>query len=158
MRITTGAFLRHLPSQKRVKHILNYIDCSVPVFSQYEYKKYLLKIILYPCLFYYVCYINDNKHRLYDVCSLVENKMFAMLLIGLVSESCSQMVRKTWVQSQVASYQRLWKWYLIPPCLTLSNIRYVSRVKWSNPRKGVAPSPSPRCSSYWKGSLRVALD
>ena len=22
------------------------------------------------------------------------------------------------------------KWYLIPPCLTLSNIRYVSRVKW----------------------------
>ena len=26
------------------------------------------------------------------------------------------------------------------------------RVKWSNPRKGVAPSPTPRCSSYWKGS------
>ena len=25
-------------------------------------------------------------------------------------------------------------------------------------RKGVAPSPSPRCSSYWKGSLLVALD
>ena len=32
-------------------------------------------------------------------------------------------------------------WYLIPPCLTLSNIRYVSRVKWSNPGEGVAPSP-----------------
>ena len=29
---------------------------------------------------------------------------------------------------------------MIPPCLTLSNIRYVSRVKWSNPGKGVAPS------------------
>ena len=27
------------------------------------------------------------------------------------------------------------KWYLIPPCLTLSNIRYISRVKWSNPGK-----------------------
>ena len=40
------------------------------------------------------------------------------------------------------------KWYLIPPCLTLSNIRYISRVKWSNPGKGVAPSPTPRCSSY----------
>ena len=40
------------------------------------------------------------------------------------------------------------KWYLIPPCLTLCNIRYVSRVKWSNPGKGVAPSPAPRCSSY----------
>ena len=40
------------------------------------------------------------------------------------------------------------KWYLKPPCLTLSNIRHVSRVKWSNPRKGVALSPTPRCSSY----------
>ena len=49
------------------------------------------------------------------------------------------------------------KWYLIPPCLTLSIIRYVSRVKWSNPGKGVTPSPTPRCSSYWKGSLLVAL-
>ena len=37
-------------------------------------------------------------------------------------------------------------------------IRYVSRVKWSNPGKGVAPSPTQRCSSYWKGSLLVALD
>ena len=50
------------------------------------------------------------------------------------------------------------KWYLIPPCLTLSIIRYVSRVKWSNPEKGVAPSPTPLCSSYWKGSFRVGLD
>ena len=30
------------------------------------------------------------------------------------------------------------KWYLIPPCLTFSIIRYVSRVKWSNPGKRVA--------------------
>ena len=50
------------------------------------------------------------------------------------------MVQETWVQSQVASYQRLLKWYLIPPCLTLNNIRYVSRLKWSNQGKGVAPS------------------
>ena len=33
------------------------------------------------------------------------------------------------VQSQVASCQSLLKWYLIPRCLILSNIRYVSRVK-----------------------------
>ena len=33
-------------------------------------------------------------------------------------------------------------------CLTLSIIRYVSRVKWSNPGKGVAPSATPQCSSY----------
>ena len=55
------------------------------------------------------------------------------------------------------SYQRLKKWFLIPPCLSLSNIRYISKVKWSNPGKGVAPSPTPRCSCYWKGSLLVDL-
>ena len=49
------------------------------------------------------------------------------------------MVQAIWIQSSVESYQRLKKWYLIPPCLTLSNIKYVSRVKWSNPRKGVVP-------------------
>ena len=52
------------------------------------------------------------------------------------------MVRKTWVQSQIVSYQRLEKWYLIPPCLTVSNIRYVSKVKWSYPGKVVVPSPT----------------
>ena len=31
---------------------------------------------------------------------------------------------------------------------TQQYIRYVSGVKWSNPGKGVAPSPIPRCSSY----------
>ena len=55
------------------------------------------------------------------------------------------------------SYQRLKKWYLIPPCLTLSIIRYGSRVKWSNQGKGIAPPPIPQCSSYWKGSLHVTL-
>ena len=50
------------------------------------------------------------------------------------------------------------KWYLIPHCLTLSIIRYVSRVKWSNAGKGVAPSPTPQCSSYWKGTLWVTFD
>ena len=61
---------------------------------------------------------------------------------------CSPMVRQSWVQSQVVSYQRLEKWYLIALGLTLSNIRYVSSVKLSNPGKGKAPSPTPRCSSY----------
>ena len=71
---------------------------------------------------------------------------------------CSPMIQETWVQSQVMSYQRLKKWYLIPPSLTLSNIRNIPREKWSNPGKGAAPTPTPRCSSYWKGSLLVALN
>ena len=50
------------------------------------------------------------------------------------------------------------RWYLMPPCLTLGIIRYVSRVKWSNPGKGVVHSPTTWCSSYWKGSLWVNLD
>ena len=43
-------------------------------------------------------------------------------------------------------------------CLTLSIIKLGSRVKWSNPGKGVAPSPTPCCSSYRKGSLWVIFD
>ena len=43
---------------------------------------------------------------------------------------------------------KLKKWYLIPPCLTLSIIRYGSRVKWNNPEKRQALSLTPRCSSY----------
>ena len=50
------------------------------------------------------------------------------------------------------------KRYLILPCLTLSIIRQGSRVKWSNPGKGVVPSPIPWCSSYRKGNLRVTLN
>ena len=60
----------------------------------------------------------------------------------------SLMVRETWVKFHVASYQRLEKWYLIPPCLTVSNIRYVSRVKWSNLGKEVTLYPTPWCSNY----------
>ena len=40
------------------------------------------------------------------------------------------------------------KWYLMQPFSTLSNIRYVSRVKRSNPENRVVPSPTPRCGSY----------
>ena len=40
------------------------------------------------------------------------------------------------------------KWYLITLCLTLSIIKYVSRVKWSNTGKGVVPPHTPRCNSY----------
>ena len=46
----------------------------------------------------------------------------------------------------------------MPPCLTLSIIRYGSRIKWVNPKKGVAPSPTPWGSSYQKRSLRDTLD
>ena len=40
----------------------------------------------------------------------------------------------------------------------LSNLNYKVRVKWRNPGSGVAPSPTPRCSSYRKGGLKFPLD
>ena len=42
----------------------------------------------------------------------------------------------------------IWILYSMQPCLTLSIIRYGSRIKWSNPRKGVAPFLTLQCSSY----------
>ena len=91
--------------------------------------------------------------------TLIQRKIWTPLYrpVGLVVE-CSPMARKTRVQSPVESYQRLKKWYLIFPCLNLSIIRCISRVKWSNPGKGVAPSSTPQCSSCWKGSIPVTLD
>ena len=68
------------------------------------------------------------------------------------------MVPEAGFQSQVESYKKLKKWYLMLPCLALGVIRYGSRVKWNNPENGVASFPTPRCSSYWKGSIRVAFD
>ena len=55
---------------------------------------------------------------------------------------------ETWVQSQVKSYQRLKKWYLMLPCLTLSIIRYGSRVKWSNPGKEAFGLPSTMVANF----------
>ena len=66
------------------------------------------------------------------------------------------MIREIGVQTQVKSYQRLKKGFLMPPCLALSTIRWGSRVKWSNPGNRVAPSPTPRCSCYWKGAYGLS--
>ena len=52
------------------------------------------------------------------------------------------MVRETCIQYQVESYQRLLKQYLGPLCLTLSSIRYISRVKWSYPWKRTSALPN----------------
>ena len=69
----------------------------------------------------------------------------------------SPMVRETGFQSPVESYQRFKKWYMMLPCLT-QHYKVRIKVKWSNQRNGVAPSPTLWCSSYWKGSLLVTLD
>ena len=60
----------------------------------------------------------------------------------------------SWIQSQVESYQRLKKWYLMLSCLTLSIICQGSRVKWSNPGKRVAPFPTPKREPSGRPRLR----
>ena len=79
------------------------------------------------------------------------------LLTNFTSPDIGIMVR-VFAKGPGESYQRLKKWYLMPPCSTLSIIRHGSRVKWRTPGKGVAPIPAPLCSSYREGSLRVILD
>ena len=64
-------------------------------------------------------------------------------IISLTRLECLPVVWETGVLSQFKSYQRLKKWYFMPHCLTLSIIRYISRVKWSNLGNGVAPFPTP---------------
>ena len=68
---------------------------------------------------------------------------------------CSPMTPKIGVQFQVESYLRIRKWYLTPLYLTLSIIRYGSRVKLSNPGKGEAPSPTLRIVANEKGTSTI---
>ena len=96
----------------------------------------------------------NNLHTVegfHEFKSITDNYTIQIICLHTVSLAkwveCLPLSRETRVQSQVESYQRLKKWNLIPPCLTLSIIRYISRVKWSNPGNGVAPFPTPRCSS-----------
>ena len=71
---------------------------------------------------------------------------------------CSPMARETRVQSQVESYQRLKKMALDASLLNTQHYKVWIKGKVEQPREGVAPSHTPWCSSYRKGSLRVTLD
>ena len=117
---------------------------------------------MYVCIYIYIMcvYIYIHLYICVYLSMYASPYIYLYIYTGLLVSwvECSPKVRETWVQSQVPSYQRLLRLFLIPPCLTPINIRYVWRVKWSNLGKGVAPSPTPQCSSYWKGSLLVALD
>ena len=95
------------------------------------------------CAYIYIC-----MHNYVFVCVYIYIYIYIYdQPIGLVVE-CWPMVRETGVQSLVESYQRLKKWYTIPPYLTFTIKRCISREKWSNPGKGVAPSPTPQCNSF----------
>ena len=50
------------------------------------------------------------------------------------------------------------KWYFMPLCLALSTIRYVSKVKWNNPRKELAPSLHLGVVANEKGTFKSPID
>ena len=52
---------------------------------------------------------------------------------------------------------KIFKMVLDTSLLNTHHYKVLSRVKWSNPGKGVTTSPRPRCTSYWKGNLWVVL-
>ena len=76
---------------------------------------------------------SSQKYRHIIICRVISSHMDPMFTDTLLYSPMA------W-ETQVESYQRLKKWYGIHPCLTLSIIRYISRVKLSNPGKGVATS------------------
>ena len=100
-----------------------------------------------------------SMHLFLSVCQEYFIFIFYFIVVPLADWiDCSPIVRETRVQSLVDSYQRLQKWYLMPPCLTLSIIRYGSRVKQSHSGKGLASTPTPWWCSDWKGRLKITLD
>ena len=66
------------------------------------------------------------------------------------------MVQETGFQSQVKSYKK--KMVLDASLLNTQHYKAQNKGKWRYPGKGVAPSPTPWYSSYWKGSLQVTLN
>ena len=100
-----------------------------------------------------VCMVKFKFHR-------KENEYVVIYLCHFIYRTlawwleCLPRTRETWVHSHVESYQRLKKWYLMPLCLTLSIIRHGSRIKWGNPGKGAAPSPTPSVVAIEKGASR----
>ena len=63
------------------------------------------------------------------------------------------MDRKTMAQSQIKSYQRFKKKVLDASFLCTKHYKVRMKIMCSNPRKGVASSPTSRCSSNGKGTF-----
>ena len=72
---------------------------------------------------------------------------------------CLPMAWETEVQSLVESYQRLKKMVLDAALFNtqIYKVQIKGKVEQFRERSSTLPSLTPRCSSYWKGSLWVSL-
>ena len=67
----------------------------------------------------------------------IDFKALLLALTGPLTKcvDCLLMVRETGVQSQVESYQRLKKWYLMPPCFNTQHYKVRIKGKVEQSRK-----------------------
>ena len=73
--------------------------------------------------------------------TVVEGKSKPPFLNRPIGMMCPPIIGENGVQSHVESYQKLKKWYLMPPYIILRIIREGSRLIGATSGKGVAPSP-----------------
>ena len=124
-----------------------------------DYHIYMyLFTFMYMYTYLYVC-MNIYIRMHVSLCIYIFICIFIYLTSPLVYwVECSQMVRGIGVQSEFVSYQRLKKKVLDASLFNTQHYKVRIKGKWSNLTKWVTLSPTPQCSSYWNGSIRVALD
>ena len=139
-------------------HLYIYIYIYIYIYKQVNSP--LLHIYIY---IYIYTHLNIYMHTYIYVYKHTHSHTHTHIYIYIYSFTHGMMVRMFAVSpGDLCSFPsrvipKTQKWYVMPPCLTLSNIRYGSKVKWSNPRIGVAPFPICWCSSYRKKTLWVTL-
>ena len=90
------------------------------------------------------------------VCSFIEVRHYCWLCFRIYLYMYVAIQHQGSIPGRVIKTQKI-----VLDAALLCNQHYtvwIKGVKWSNPGKGVAPFPTTRCSSYWKGSLRFTLD
>ena len=95
------------------------------------------------------------KHWITD--RVIQNHNYIYIYIGLVGRMFATSLGDL---GSIAGcvIPKTFKMVLDTSLLNTQQHKVCIKGKWSNPGKGVVPSPTPQCSSYWKGSLPVALD
>ena len=123
---------------------------GIYVSQTYSHREIGIYICLCECVY-------KNTHTKASLSLSLSLSIYIYIYKHIYKKICSPMTRETRVQSQVKLYQILKKYYLTPPCIRLTIVKYVSSAKWRNSGKGIAVYSSPRRSRYWKGSLRVTF-
>ena len=111
-------------------------------------------LILYIYIYIYI-YIYTHIYNPKLIYDMYITKMLINQLIVLVSRVFTNCPRRPGFNPR-SRHTKDFKMVFDTSLLNTQQYKVHIKVKWSNPGKGVVPSPTPRCSRYWKGSLQVA--